>query len=158
MTAWQLLEPLDEAARAWRAIDEASPHATYFHTPDWAEAFCSAMPGEPDPVAVEFADGNLAVLPMLQHTGSGHRQSMAPYVYGGPLFLRPPGVAHMEEIGAVARWSSDIVLYDNPFSAYPWHQEPAPPRGSAGGSSSWSSRSREVGASACGSAASTGAS
>ena len=28
MTAWQLLEPLDEAARAWRAIDEASPHAT----------------------------------------------------------------------------------------------------------------------------------
>jgi hypothetical protein len=81
--SWELLEAEDEVAAVWREVGSGCGYATFFHTLEWAEVFCSAMlEWRPDPVVIEFADGNLAVLPMLRHLDSEQRQSMAPYVYG----------------------------------------------------------------------------
>lgn len=122
--SWRQLEAGDDVTQAWQEVVAGSGYATFFHTTDWADVFCASLPQwQPDPVVLEFTDGNLALFPMLRRVDSEHRQSMAPYVYGGPLFLRPPDEAHMDEIGKVPRWYSDIVLYDNPFSPYPWEQE-----------------------------------
>jgi hypothetical protein len=122
--SWQQLSSAADIAEAWRQAGAASRHATFFHTQEWSDLFCASMTAwQPDPIAVEFTDGNLAVLPMLRRVGSEHRQAMAPFVYGGPLFLRPPTEAHWDEFGKIPRWYSDIVLYDNPFSPYAWDQE-----------------------------------
>ena len=120
---WDLLEPHDTLA-AWRQAVDASPSATFFHTPAWADLVCDAKPDwRPASVAIEFHDGVLAVLPMLRRADSLHCQSMAPYVYGGPLFTAEPTEGHLDEIGKVARWYSDIVLYGNPYSTFDWMQE-----------------------------------
>jgi hypothetical protein len=122
--SWRQLETAEDVLRAWGDVGEICPHGTFFHTLEWAEVFCSAVrEWAPDAVAIEFSDGNLGVLPMLRRADSEHRQSMAPFVYGGPLFLRAPTEEHLDEIGKVARWYDDIVLYDNPFSPYAWRQE-----------------------------------
>ncbi len=122
--SWRQLEGGDEITDAWREVGASCGYATFFHTATWADAFCSAVhEWQPAPVVIEFADGNLAVLPILRRLDSEHRQSVAPYVYGGPLFLRPPEEVHMDEIGKIPQWYSDIMLYDNPFSPYPWEQE-----------------------------------
>jgi hypothetical protein len=120
---WRQLEPVDVAA-AWQRVVDANPQATFFHTPAWAELLHKTLPGwQPDSVAVEFSDGMLAVLPLLRRDDSEHRESMAPYVYGGPLFSGVPSEAHLDEIGKVPRWYSDIVLYGNPFSPFEWCQD-----------------------------------
>jgi CelD/BcsL family acetyltransferase involved in cellulose biosynthesis len=122
--SWERLEAGGDAEDAWRRVSAAAPDATFFQTWDWADTFCAAVTRwTPDPVAIEFGDGNLAVLPMLRRTDSEHRQSMAPWVYGGPLFLRPPGELHLQELARIPSWYTDVVLYDNPFSNHAWEPE-----------------------------------
>ena len=122
--SWTLLENEADRHKAWDDVVAACGYATFFHTRAWAELFATTLgTWKPDPVVMEFSDGNVGVLPLLRRVGSEQRQSMAPYVYGGPLSLRPPDEAHMEEMGKAARWFSDIVLYANPFSPHPWHQD-----------------------------------
>jgi len=122
--SWRQLEAGKETNQAWQEIVAASEYATFFHTTEWANAFCASLPNwQPDSVVLEFTDGNLALLPMLRRLDSEHRQSMAPYVYGGPIFLNPPSELHMDAINKIPRWFSDIILFDNPFSPYPWEQE-----------------------------------
>jgi hypothetical protein len=122
--SWQQLDTESDVTCAWRQVVSRSAHATFFHTVEWADAFCSVVAEwQPDPVAIEFSDGNLAVLPMLRRVESEHRQSMAPYVYGGPMFLRAPEEMHLDEFDKVPRWYSDIVLYGSPFAPYPWRQQ-----------------------------------
>lgn len=121
--SWRQLEGADAFA-AWQQVVDTCDHATFFHTPAWARAFSDAI-GDwyPDPAVIEYSDGNIGVLPMMGRHDSEHRESMAPYVYGGPLFLRPPTDDHLDEIGKVPRWYSDIILYDSPFTPYAWEQD-----------------------------------
>jgi hypothetical protein len=122
--SWRQLESGDDVNKAWREVVATCGYATFFHTKEWADIICLAFPQwQPDPVAFEFTDGNLAILPMLRRVDCKARRSMAPEIYGGPLFLRFPTEAQMAEIGKVPRWYSDILLFDNPFSPYPWEQE-----------------------------------
>lgn len=122
--SWTQLDDPDDARRVWREIGARCGYATFFHTRAWADAFCACVSGwQPEPVVVEFTDGNVAVLPMLRRLDSELRQSMAPYVYGGPLFMRAPEQAHWDEVGKIPLWYSDIVLYDNPFSPDAWELE-----------------------------------
>jgi len=120
---WTVLEG-DAVTDAWRRAVSASPDATFFHTPDWAMLLESTVPGwQIDTVAIEFSDGMLAVLPMMRHEESEHRESMAPYVYGGPLFSGEPSEEHLDEVGKVPLWYPDIVLYSNPYAKFDWLQE-----------------------------------
>jgi Acetyltransferase (GNAT) domain len=122
--SWAVIESRAERDRAWDEVAGSCGYATFFHTRAWAEVFCAGMGDwEDETIAIEFSDGNLGVLPLLRHVDSGHRQSTAPFVYGGPLFLAPPDDEHMGAVGKIPRWFDDIVLYDNPFSPYSWHQE-----------------------------------
>ena len=120
---WTLLEngAIDQA---WDEVAASSPGATFFQTRAWANLLCTTFPHwRPDPVVIEFSDGNLMVLPMLRRLHVGHRASMLPNVYGGPLFRRPPDERHLEAIEKVPRWYPNITLLDNPFSPYGWEAD-----------------------------------
>jgi GNAT acetyltransferase-like protein len=118
---WSLVEGRAETDRVWDEIARSCGYATFFHTRAWAELFASTLgTWEPDPVAIEFSDGNLAVLPMLRRLDSEHRESTVPGMYGGPLFARAPTEEHWDEFDKVPRWYEDIFLLDNPYSPYRW--------------------------------------
>jgi CelD/BcsL family acetyltransferase involved in cellulose biosynthesis len=104
----------------WREVADDAEGATFFHTPTWAE-LCAATFGawRAAPVAVEFSDGNRALLPFMRRAsllpGAGHHESMLPGVYGGPLFLAPPARAHWQACWDVVDEFNDVFLYGNPF-------------------------------------------
>jgi CelD/BcsL family acetyltransferase involved in cellulose biosynthesis len=60
------IEPADRAE--WQAACERSPHATYFHSPRWADLFTRGGGGRSEPAAlsVAFDDGARAVIPLVR--------------------------------------------------------------------------------------------
>jgi hypothetical protein len=119
---WEVLKSGVEDA--WDTVAQASSTATFFQTRAWAELFALTFPRwRVDPTVLEFSDGNLVVLPMLRHSWVGYRECMAPHVYGGPVFLRPPGEAHLEAAQCIPTWFSDVTLVDNPFAGYRREQD-----------------------------------
>jgi hypothetical protein len=118
---WSLIEDAADRDRAWDEVVESCGYATFFHTRAWAELFVSTLKTwQPDPVAIEFSDGNMVVLPLMRRLDSEHRQSTVPGMYGGPLFLREPGEEHLDEFDKVPLWYQDVFLVDNPYSPYGW--------------------------------------
>lgn len=118
---WRLLTEESERDAAWSSVVESCGYATFFHTPAWARLFATTLGSwEPDPVVVEFSDGNVAVLPMSRRIDSEHRQSVVPGMYGGPLFLRPPTDDHWEEFDKTPLWYEDILIVDNPYAPHRW--------------------------------------
>lgn len=118
---WDLVEGDAERERVWDEVVASCGYATFFHTRAWAKLFASTLgTWRPDPVVIEFSDGNVVVLPMMRRLDSEHRQSTVPGMYGGPLFSRPPTQEHWDEFDRVPRWYSDVFIADNPFSPYRW--------------------------------------
>jgi len=71
--AWKLLD--GDVAGAWDSVMAAASSATFFQTRAWAELLSRTFPGwRPDPVLIEFSDGNLMVLPMMRHRRTGYRE------------------------------------------------------------------------------------
>lgn len=119
---WEVMR--DGVEEAWDAVVQTSPTATFFQRRAWAEVIERTFPRwRPAPVALEFSDGNVGVLPLMRHAPIGHRESMPPHVYGGPVFLRPPGALHLEAAQSVATWYPDVTLVDNPFCGYRREQD-----------------------------------
>lgn len=60
----------------WRAAHAASPWATFFHGPDWAEAWEAASGGvyRPAPVSVELSGGRSAVIGVTEERRRGGRR------------------------------------------------------------------------------------
>lgn len=114
---WTVLE--HGRGAAWDAAIGASSYATFFQSRQWAELIARTFPQwSPDPVVVEFSDGNAMVLPALRHKRTGYRESMVPHVYGGPVFLQPPTGEHLEAAASAPTWFSDVTLIDNLFAPY----------------------------------------
>ncbi len=119
--SWHLIDSEAERDRVWDEVVRSCGYATFFHTRAWAELFATTLgTWQPEPVVIEFSDGNLAVLPMMRRLDSEHRQSVVPGMYGGPLFSRPPTEEHWDEFDKVPRWYPDIFIVDNPYSPYQW--------------------------------------
>src|SRR5437899_11807179 len=98
--SWRIME--SGAEEAWKEVRADCRYATFFHTKPWADLLCKTFRlWRPDPVVIEFSDGNVMVLPMLRRLYFGYRESMIPHVYGGPLFLRPPDERHWEAVERV---------------------------------------------------------
>lgn len=109
-----------ERIQAWDDVVRACPYASFFHTRAWAELFEKTLgTWKSDPVAVEFSDGNVAVLPLVRRVDSEHRESMVPGMYGGPLFLKTPTEEHLEGFQGHL-WFKDIFVLDNPFAPFNW--------------------------------------
>jgi Acetyltransferase (GNAT) domain len=111
----------------WRDVSRDAEGATFFHTPEWA-AVCEEVFGawRRAPLAVEFSDGNVALLPFVRRArpfaALGHHESMLPGVYGGPLFLHEPGEAHWRAVWEAVDALPGVFLYGNPFR--PWSGGP----------------------------------
>lgn len=124
--AWRVIERGLDAV--WDEVAREAEGATFFHTPAWA-GLCAATfrAWRAAPLALEFSDGNRALLPFLRRTGpvpgAGHRESMLPGVYGGPLFLAPPSRAHWQACWEAVDELPDVFLYGNPFLR--WEGVPA---------------------------------
>lgn len=106
----------------WREIVENNPSATFFHTPAWMEIFCRTFPKwENATFGIEFEDGNRAVFPLMRRqTIRGIRsywhESMAPGVYGGPIFEFDAGSEHYSAINEVLSGYNNLLICSNPFS------------------------------------------
>lgn len=108
----------------WDQIMQRTSSATFFQTRAWAELFSKTFPSwGVEPIAIEFSDGNMMVLPMLKHKLSGYRECMVPHVYGGPVFLQSPGKDHLREFHKIPLWFTDLTLIENPFEPILKEQE-----------------------------------
>jgi Acetyltransferase (GNAT) domain len=115
---WQALkgERIDEA---WKEICLNSRAATFFHTKTWADVLSASFPHwSVRPVALEFSDGNLMVLPLMRRKGllgENYIESMLPGVYGGPVFLRTPTEEQWSAVWRSVNKFPNIVIVGNPF-------------------------------------------
>ena len=119
--AWNLIDDPADRRAAWAEVVAECGYATYFQTPDWSDGMAQALgTWTPAPVAMEFADGNLAVLPLVKRVDSPHHESVFPGMYGGPLFRRPPTDAHWDELDRVPLWYEDAFFVENPYAPFRW--------------------------------------
>ncbi len=122
MSAWKLVEP-DVVTSVWTHVCERSDAATFFHTRVWADVLASTFrQWTSKPLAIEFADGNLMVLPLMQRQALLPKQryceSMPPGVYGGPIFAEHPSQTHSHAILKALDEFSNVIVYGNPFSSH----------------------------------------
>lgn len=109
---------------AWNSVVQGSSSATFFQTKAWADLFTKTFPKwKTNPLILEFSDGNLMVLPSIQHSLSGYQECMVPHVYGGPVFFRQPQEEHLEAVNTGLTWFSDVTLVENPFEPYKREQD-----------------------------------
>jgi len=122
MTSWKLVEYRD-VAEIWSRICGESEAATFFHTSIWADVLAKTFrQWTPKPVAIEFSDGNLMVLPLMQRRGliptGSYCESMPPGVYGGPLFTRQPAETHTRAVLDSLDDFSNVIVFGNPFGSH----------------------------------------
>ena len=113
----------EERDTAWNRVSSTCRQATFFHTKVWSSALEETFPRwVAHPVAIEFSDGNLMVMPLMRRRDrlfkSGYKESMLPGVYGGPLFLSSPGKAHWKEVWSAVNQFSNIIIWGNPYLKY----------------------------------------
>ena len=105
----------------WQAIADASPAATFFHTPAWFSVFTRSDPAARIATKVfRFEDGQTAVFPMLARRRLGgllvKTESGPAVCYGGWISADPLTPDHAR---AIARWvqraSGDLLWRVNPF-------------------------------------------
>lgn len=113
------IDPLNVKS-VWNEISRVQNQGTFFHTPIWSEIVSAVFPHwEIAPLAFEFTDGNLAVIPFLRRRlllgDFWYTESTVPGVYGGPIFLNPPNNEHWEKIWQLIRKVPNFVLVENPF-------------------------------------------
>jgi hypothetical protein len=117
--SWQPIAA-DEATALWDELASAFRGATFFHSKTWSEVLQACFSRwVPSPMALEFSDGNILVLPLMSRKTFGeiriYRESMIPGVYGGPLFLRPPSEQHWHGFWNAVNKVPNITIYGNPF-------------------------------------------
>jgi hypothetical protein len=110
----------ENVGEVWNQICSASELTTFFHTRTWAEVLSASFPRwSTMPIALEFSDGNLMVLPLMQRkkwipTGR-YGESMLPGVYGGPVFMHAPSEEHWQVLWSAVNKFSNIIIFGNPF-------------------------------------------
>lgn len=115
----------DRTAEVWNRVCEASEAATFFHTKAWADVIARTFPNwSPEPVCLEFSDGNEMVLPLMKRRGliptRHYYESMPPGVYGGPIFSGNPSESQVQKtLDALHRFPS-IIVQGNPFVEVPF--------------------------------------
>jgi hypothetical protein len=110
----------ERVPEVWSQLCLASNEATFFHTKTWADVLQKSFPRwSPNPIALEFSDGNQVILPMMQRTrwmpSGRYGESMLPGVYGGPVFLRTPSAEHWQILWDYVNDFSNIIILGNPF-------------------------------------------
>lgn len=122
---WRKIEG-EQILQTWDRVCQVSKSATFFHTRAWADVLqATFLRWAPVCIAIEYSDGNLAILPRMERMlapGLAYSESMLPGVYGGPLFQNPPSEAHWGAVwdGAYGR-VLNTILYGNPFLSYIGH-------------------------------------
>lgn len=105
----------------WQAIADASPYATFFHTPAWLSAFARSDPAARIATRIyRFEDGKTAVFPLLERKRFGGLgatvESCAATCYGGWVSgdgLTPDHARAITQ--SVLRRSRNLVWRVNPF-------------------------------------------
>jgi hypothetical protein len=113
-----------EATRCeWEQACRECSHATFFHTPHWADIFSAAGRGRVVPAAemVEFSDGAAAVIPLLykRHLSGAVRcyWSMPACTFGGWVSAHPLTEAHARLLCARLAGIGDLVWRENPYDS-----------------------------------------
>lgn len=116
------IERVAEAGRAeWQEACERSPHATYFHSPRWADLFCRGSGGRAEPAAlsVAFDDGARAVIPLVRTRRLrgllGANLCTAGTNYGGWISAGPLREEHARLLAERIASIRDVVWRENPF-------------------------------------------
>lgn len=110
----------------WDAIWLTSPHATYFHSSEWALTWHHYTGGRllPDPRRIEFSDRKIALLPLSYirtHKGlTRHYVSSPAGTYGGWISTDTLGPAHRQLL-------VDYLM--SQFDALDWRMNPFEPVG-----------------------------
>jgi hypothetical protein len=106
----------------WQDVVDKSPHATFYHTPAWADILCKTFPRWQNVTfGLEFEDGNRAIFPLFR------RQIIRPLpfywhessvigTYGGPVFeITPSQEQYNEVVADLIREKTNISVVSNPF-------------------------------------------
>ena len=137
----KLLGTRTASAAQWDALADASPHATFFHTREWAELWQGYSGGTLSPVArlAKFDDGVVALLPAVEktlldlpHVGRLSASlrtviSASTGTYGGWLSAATLTPAHHRVLWEHTR-TLNVDLTQNPYDpaqaeALPWTRE-----------------------------------
>jgi CelD/BcsL family acetyltransferase involved in cellulose biosynthesis len=105
----------------WQAIADASPYATFFHTPAWLSIFARSDPATRIATRIyRFEDGKSAVFPLLERRRLGGlvvtAESSPASCYGGPISADPLTPSHvLPVVRDILRRSSNLIWRVNPL-------------------------------------------
>jgi hypothetical protein len=106
----------------WRAAHAASPQATFFHGPDWSEAWSAASGGlfRPAPVRIELAEGRWAVIGFTEESRRGGRRlrHLSPGgTYGGWVSEFPLSAADERLLADEVVGRGSLIWRQAPFAS-----------------------------------------
>lgn len=115
----------------WDAALKASPHATFFHSREWASIWQAASGNRlrPQPLHIRFRDGASAVVPLSFDLATRFHVSSAGGAYGGWLAESPLGKQHAEALARhLVREYPALTWRLNPFNDVECASAPATAR------------------------------
>ncbi|WP_435333083.1 GNAT family N-acetyltransferase [Haloarchaeobius sp. TZWWS8] len=120
----QILRDVDEDV--WWDVARECPHATFFHTPLWADIATASTHAETDrTVGAELSNGTTVVLPLVQPSPSGDRalrrlHSTFVGCYGGLIADGPVTDEVADLFRELVTWQTgELSLVENPLADDP---------------------------------------